>query len=145
MTSMLVCALLAAGAHGDRGAPLTSAQLSKLQQVVRQTQDRNETLKSALDKSQVKLMQAYAEFELDDARITQLHTEIIDLQRKILLSYRDLQVELRKIVGQQRFTHLKKRIDLILDGGKKVQVGQPPSGEAADRSPASAAETRPHS
>ncbi|HJN11997.1 MAG TPA: hypothetical protein QF564_25145 [Pirellulaceae bacterium] len=59
----------------------------------------------------------------DEQYISRLHKKIIDLQRELLENYRDLQVELRNIVGDKCFSHLKSRIDLILKGKKKVQVG----------------------
>ena len=122
MTSIVLCTLLVAGQASDRPAPLAPQQITKLQQVLRRTQDRNVQLKAALDNRQQKLMKAYSQFELDEKRISQLHKEIIDLQRELLENYRGLQVKLRDIVGEQRFLHLKKRIDLILKGKKKVQV-----------------------
>jgi len=122
MASILLCTLLVVGSALDRPTPLTQMQITKLQQVVRRTQDRNDKLKLALDGEQQGLMKAYSQFELDEKHIARLHKEIVDLQRELLENYRDLQVELRDIVGEERFLHLKTRIDLILKGKKKVQV-----------------------
>ena len=137
MASLLLCTLLVVGQPvGDRPAPLTSQQITKLQQEVRRTQGRDAELKLALDDRQQELMKAYSEFELDETRIAQLHKEIINLQRELLENYRDLQVELRDIVGEERFLHLKKRIDLLLKGKKKVQ------DRPATSSPGSSTEER---
>lgn len=124
MASVLLCFLFVVSPAAERAAPLDQAQIAKLQQMVRRTQDRNVALKAALDERQQELMGAYSQFDLDETRISQLHEEIIVLQRKLLENYRDLQVELRAIVGERRFAQLKARIDLILKGKKKVQESQ---------------------
>lgn len=146
MASILLCTLFVAGAATERPAPLTPQQITKLQQVVRRTQDRNVKLKAALDDRQQELMKAYSQFKLREKRISQLHKEIINLQRELLENYRDLQVELRDIVGEQRFIHLKKRIDLFLKGKKKVQASPGTSSRkraAAERKPSSAKSQAP--
>ncbi len=154
MASMLLCLLLAgpvippratpekatptkaiASAEGERPTPLTKTQITKLRRVVRRTQDRNTELKTALNGRQQKLMQAYSQFTLDETHIAQLHQEIIDLQKDLLKNYRDLQVELRDIVGEQRFTRLKRRIDFILKSPKK---GKTPREAATKPRPAPA-------
>jgi septal ring factor EnvC (AmiA/AmiB activator) len=133
MASILICALLFAAPQVSRpvsqrserppqSEPLTQAQITKLQQTVRRTQDRNIKLKKDLAERQQQLMKEYAQFKLDDARIAKLHIEVIDLQRGLLENYRDLQVALREIVGEQRFAQLKMRIDLILKSNQKVHV-----------------------
>jgi hypothetical protein len=122
MASILLCSLLAAATAADTPPPLTSQQIMKLQQLVRRTQNCDAELKAALNDRQQTLMKAYSQFELDQKRISKMHEEIIDLQRNLLENYRGLQVELREIVGEQRFLHLKKRIDLFLKGKKKTQV-----------------------
>ena len=123
MGSILLCTLLAVGAAPDhQTAPLTHTQITKLQQVVRQTLDHNTKSKEGLDDRQQALMKAYSQFELDEQRISKLHEEIVDLQRELLDSYRVLQVELRATVGEERFLQLKKRIDLMLNGKKKEQT-----------------------
>ena len=124
MASVFLCFLIVASPAAERPAPLDQAQIVRLQQVVRRTQERNVELKAALDERQQELMGAYSQFELDETRISQSHEEIIVLQRKLLENYRDLQVELRAIVGEQRFAQLKARIDLILKGKKKVRESQ---------------------
>jgi molybdenum-dependent DNA-binding transcriptional regulator ModE len=122
MASILLCSLLAAATATDTPPPLTSQQIAKLQHLVRRTQGRDAELKAALNDQQQILMKAYSQFELDEKRISKIHKEIIDRQRELLENYRGLQVELREIVGEQRFLHLKKRIDLFLKGKKKTQV-----------------------
>ncbi len=123
MTSILLCTLFVVVQADDKPLPLTPTQITNLQQLVRRTQDRDAKLKAALEDGQQKLMKAYSQFELDEDRITELHKEIIRLQRELLENYRDLQVQLRSAVGETRFLHMKKRIDLILKAKKKVQVG----------------------
>ena len=131
MTSILLCvSVLVAVAGGDAPPPLTKDKIAKLQQLVRRTQERDAELKAALERQQNRLMKAYASFLLDEKHILELHTEIIQLQTKLLTNYRDLQVELRNIVGEKRFRHLKTRIDLILKGKKKVKA--PADASAGD-------------
>ena len=122
MNSMLLCALLIAGAQTDPAAPLTQTQISKLRQVVRHAQDRKDAITADLEDRQQKLTEAYSQFSLDEKLIARLHDEIVDLQRQLLDNYRNLQIQLRNVVGQPGFLRLKKRIDLILKGRKKVQT-----------------------
>jgi hypothetical protein len=141
---ILICSLLFSGAQLPRPViqrteqraqqlePLTKTQISKLQQTVRRTQDRNIELKKALAERQQQLMKEYSQFQLNDVAIAKLHVEVIDLQRRLLENYRDLQVELRETVGEQRFAQLKMRIDLILKSNKKVQV-PPPTPKSVPR------------
>lgn len=122
MASILLCSLLVVGAVPDSQPPLTHTQITELQQVVRETLDRNKKSKEGLDDRQQALMKAYSQFELDEQGISKLHEEIVDLQRELLENYRVLQMELRAIVGEQRFLQLQKRIDLMLNGNKKSQT-----------------------
>ena len=133
MASILLCSLLVVGAASDRQTPLTPAQITKLQQVVRQAVDRNTKSKEDLDNRQQELMKAYSQFDLDDQHISKLHEEIVELQRGQLESYRVLQVELRAIVGEERFLQLKRRIDLMLNKKKKVETKTGTKGAGTNR------------
>lgn len=126
MNTILLCAVLVVGSQADPAARLTKIQISKIQQVVRHAQDQKDAITAKLGDRQQKLMEAYSQFSLDDKLIARLHTEIVDLQRQLLNNYRDLQVQLRDVVGRPGFLRLKQRIDLILKGKKKVQTTTEP-------------------
>ncbi len=138
MTPILVCILIVAGQPEDRPR-LTQTQVTRLQQVVRRTQSRNTSLRAGLGDRQRQLVAAYSKFELDETRISQLHKEVIDLQRDLLNNYRDLQTELRGIVGKQQFSHFKKRIDGILEGEKKKPARRAKNSAAKQENRSSAA------
>ena len=94
--------------------PLTEVQRMRLAQLAHNAQREAARLKALLEERQQELSQVYAEYDLDLPRATQLEAEILDLQRQMLDNYRKMQVELRAVVGKERFLILKKRIDNLL-------------------------------
>lgn len=124
MKTLLVGLLLLAAEGARREPPaLSQPQIARIQALIRVTKSRDENLRTALDKRQQELTEAYADFELDQSRVDALHEEILVLQRQLLGNYHDLQVELRNTVGEQRFMRLKRRIDLYLNSKKKRTDG----------------------
>src|SRR5262245_11528713 len=112
MSWLLLPALLLTGPQDK--APLTDAQRERLTKLVHTTQKENEDLKAKLEQRQRELARHYAEFDLNEKAVTKLQAEVIDLQRKLLDNYHRLQVELRMIVGRERFVVLRQRLDRIL-------------------------------
>jgi hypothetical protein len=116
-------------------SPLSGEQLDRIRTLVQRTQARDAELKTALETKQRELARAYTSFELDEARVTALEEEIVGLQRQLLGNYHTLHVELRKIVGPERFATLIQRINLLL------KPAQPGETRPVDRPKARAAET----
>jgi hypothetical protein len=94
--------------------PLTDEQVTKLRELVKVTQARANELKDQLDVKQMALSLLYAEYKLDTPRAEKLQSEIVDLQKQLLANYHRLHVELRDIVGEERFQTLRQRLDRIL-------------------------------
>lgn len=102
------------GQPQEKSPPLTEAQRAKIQDLVRDTQERAKDLKAKLDGRQHELAKLYGEFKLDDAAVAKLQDDILGLQKQLLANYHKMQVELRAIVGPERFATLRQRIDNIL-------------------------------
>ena len=115
MVSILLCAALVTGqAPAASPPPLTAEQLARLREVVRTTQATAERLRQDLADRERQLAEKYAQFDLDEAAAVKLQGEIVELQKQLLANYHSLQVELRKIVGAERFALLKQRLDNVL-------------------------------
>jgi len=112
---LLACVLLTPdGTQSKQPPPLTEEQQRKLQTLVAETQRKSAQLKKDLDGKQQALADKYADFQLDDKAVQKLQTEVLDLQKQLLDNYHRLHVELRTIVGPERFAVLRKRLDNIL-------------------------------
>lgn len=111
--------VLAAGEQREP-PPLTEAQRARLTKLVQTTRQRAADLKEKLVRRQNELTKLYAEFKLDQARAASLQKEILELQKELLVNYHQMQVELRSIVGRDRFIFLQKRLARVLgvDGPK---------------------------
>ena len=109
MTSLFLSVLLAAQAPADP-SPLTDEQITKLRTLVRETQERSAALTTELDAKERELGQIYGEYQLDERRASALEAEIVELQRRKLANYHRMHVELRTIVGKERFDVLKQRL-----------------------------------
>ncbi len=115
MVSTFLCALLITGqASKVAPPPLTEAQVTAVRDLLRTTQATAERLRRQLAERERELADKYASFDLDEAAADKLQAEIVDLQKRLLANYHHLQVELRKVVGPQRFAQLKARLDNAL-------------------------------
>lgn len=113
--SVLLPVLLLLGQAGKPSpSPLTEEQRTRLQELVRTTQKQAVLLKAQLDERQRALARLYADYELDERAVESLEAEIVDLQRRLLANYHKMQVELRSVVGRERFLTLKQRLDRVL-------------------------------
>lgn len=110
MTVVLLSFVLTA----QQPPPLTEQQAAQLRDLVKNTQQRHEQLKKDLEQKQTLLAQKYAEFNLDVSAVEKLHGEILGLQKEQLTNYHKMQVELRRIVGPERFAMLRQRLDNVL-------------------------------
>jgi hypothetical protein len=129
--SVLLPALLLLGQAGKPGPPpLTDQQRTRLHELVRTTQQQAVLLKAQLDERQRALARLYADYELDERAVESLEAEIVDLQRRLLANYHRMQVELRSVVGRERFLTLKQRLDRVL-----AEPPKPPPGTGPTRQP----------
>lgn len=94
--------------------PLSKNQLERLQKLVRKAQARAVALKKSLAEKQSELTDAYTQYDLDIAKVEQLHKAILQLQKELLLNYHTLHVQLRSIVGEPRFQVLRQRLDRVM-------------------------------
>ncbi len=120
MSALLLCStLMFADEPQVKPAPLTSAQYSQLRLLIQRTQERDRELKTALSQRQRELTLVYSQFEFSVDHAERLQSDIIELQRQLLANYHNLQTELRRIVGRERFEILKRRIDNALASDAK--------------------------
>jgi hypothetical protein len=94
--------------------PLTDDQKARISKLANETRQESERLKALLDLRQKDLAAVYAEYKLDEDRATKLEAEVLDLQHQMLANYRKMQVELRTLVGEERFNLLRRRLDNML-------------------------------
>src|SRR5262245_62689579 len=94
--------------------PLTDDQKARISSLANETKQESERLKALLDLRQKELAAVYAEYKLDEDRTTKLEVDILDLQRQMLANYRKMQIELRTLVGEERFNLLRRRLDNML-------------------------------
>src|SRR5262249_18737649 len=108
-------------AQADRPGPppLTEAQRTRIARLANDTQKETARLRALLEARQKELARVYGEYELDEKRAAKLEAEILDLQRQMLASYRKLQIDLRTLIGKERFVILKKRLDNRLQSKEK--------------------------
>jgi hypothetical protein len=125
----LLVPLAFAATPADPPAPLTDDQRLRIQRLVRTTQEESTRLKELLDRRQQDLARLYAHYDLDAAAVNSLEKDILDVQRQTLANYRTMQVELRTIVGKDRFEVLRQRLERIINpaGGKPADPGKSPT------------------
>src|SRR5262249_42017593 len=99
--------------------PLTEEQKARISQLANETKKEADRLKTLLDRRQMELAELYAQYKLDEDRATKLEGEVLDLQRQLLANYRKMHVELRTIVGEERFNVLRRRLANLLDTPSK--------------------------
>lgn len=111
---LVTAALLFAQAERPTPAPLSEDQVKQLRELVQVTQTTAATLQKQLDEKQRELAQVYALYELKQRQALRLQADIMELQTQLLANHHKLQVELRTIVGQERFELLRQRILNVL-------------------------------
>ena len=109
----LIIVLAASSVHAEP-APLTEEQRTAIAKLANETKAEADRLKTLLERKQEELTACYSKYELDVEKADKLEGEVIDLQRKMLANYRKMQVELRKLVGEERFVVLNKRLENML-------------------------------
>jgi hypothetical protein len=110
MTAMFLALLLAQAPDKPAAPPLTEEQITRLRMLVRDSQEKATALTGELEAKERELARLYGEYELNERLATALEAEIVELQRQKLLHYHRMHVELRTIVGKERFDVLKQRL-----------------------------------
>lgn len=123
-TVCLLVLLAPAAAVAADPPPLSDEQKARISKLANETKKEADRLKALLDRRQQDLAEVYARYQLDEERATKLEAEVLDLQRQMLANYRKMQVELRALVGEDRFNLLRRRLDNMLktqskDGEKR--------------------------
>ena len=113
-TCCLVVLMASAPTAWAEPPQLTEDQKARISKLANETKQESERLKSLLDVRQKELAAVYAEYKLDEERATKLEADVLDLQRQMLTTYRKMQVELRTLVGEERFNLLRRRLDNML-------------------------------
>src|SRR5262249_38216440 len=114
MAVWLLVSLVLFGQPDKNAPPLTKEQYDKVRDLVRRTQEETGSLQAELEKRQRELVHQYNEYELNLAAVEKLHSEISDLQRKLMANYHRMQVELRTLVGKERFLILNQRLNQVI-------------------------------
>jgi len=94
--------------------PLTDEQRARISKLANETKQESDRLKALLDLRQRELAEVYAQYKLDEEKATRLETDVLDLQRQMLTNHHKMQVELRMLVGEERFNQLRRRLDNML-------------------------------
>jgi len=110
---LVLCLMLSSHVNAEP-PPLTEDQRSSITKLANETKKEADRLKGLLDRRQEELGEVYAKYTLDEVKATKLEAEIIDLQKQMLANHRKMQVELRSLVGEERFVILRKRLDNML-------------------------------
>jgi len=122
----LIAALLLVQPPEKTMPPLSEEQATQLRALVRSTQENAAALQGQLDDKQRALAGLFAEYELKERQARKLEEEIIDLQRLLLANHHKMQVELRTIVGKERFDILRQRVGRILPAPGAKELAPPP-------------------
>jgi hypothetical protein len=113
-TTVLLALLLSPAAIRADPPPLTEDQKARISRLANETKQEADRLKSLLDQRQVELANLYAQYKLDEDKASKVENEILDLQRQMLADYRKMHLELRTLVGEERFNLLRRRLDNML-------------------------------
>ena len=108
--------------------PLTSTQLARVRELVSKNQNKSALQQARLSACQSALAWVYARFELDEKEAQKLQIEIVELQRQLLANHHQMQVEVRKVVGKERFEMLRRRLERVL-----TPLNQPPATNGNDQ------------
>jgi len=114
-TTMILCAaLVLVTTTRAEPPPLTEEQRVQIAKLANETKQEADRLKALLDRKQRELADVYAVYKLDEEKATKLETEVLDVQKQMLANHRKMQVELRTLVGEERFNLLRTRLELML-------------------------------
>ena len=108
-----VLLVLSTTTHADP-PPLTDDQRVRIGKLANETKQEADRLKAILDRRQQELADVYAAYKLDEDKASKLEAEILDVQKQMLANHRKMQVELRTLVGEERFNLLRTRLELML-------------------------------
>jgi uncharacterized protein YhaN len=112
---MVLCiSLVLAATTRAEPPPFTEEQRVQIAKLANETKHEADRLKALLDRKQRELADVYAQYKLDEEKATKFEAEILDVQRQMLANHRKMQVELRTLVGEERFNLLRKRLDSML-------------------------------
>lgn len=128
LAMIMVVALVVAAQDGAPPPTLTSTQLARVRELVRVTRNQSSLLQARLSERQRALARLYAQFELDGKAAQELQNEIIELQRQLLANHHQMQVEVRKVVGKERFELLRRRLEKVVT--LSGTAPSPPSGSS---------------
>ncbi|MBL8799869.1 MAG: hypothetical protein JNM56_38665 [Planctomycetia bacterium] len=117
--------LLLIQAERSTPAPLGEEQVKQLRALMFSTQTTAAALQAQLEEKQRDLERVYAQYELNQRQALKLQAEIMELQKQLLANHHKLQVELRTIVGQERFEMLRVRIGNALAPKPKEKEKEP--------------------
>jgi len=110
---LVLCLMLASVVNAEP-PPFSEDQRASITKLANETKKEAGRLKGLLDRRQEELGEVYAKYTLDEPKATKLEAEIISLQKQMLANHRKMQVELRTLVGEERFVILRKRLDNML-------------------------------
>ncbi len=114
MMSALLLMVATFAADDAAPPPLTPEQLGTVRALVQRTQAEQAETRQALLTAQEELVRCYAVFDLDLKQVEKLQVEVIEQQRKLLVSHHRMHTELRTIVSGPRFEILSRRIENAL-------------------------------
>ena len=126
LASFVTAVLLLVQTERPTPAPLSEDQVKQLRALMYATQTTATTLQTQLDEKQRELAKIYAQYELNQRQALRLQSEIVELQKQLLANHHKLQVELRSIVGQERFEMLRLRVLNSLTPKPKDKEPEPP-------------------
>jgi hypothetical protein len=106
--------LIAADQDNAPPPPLTSTQLARVRELVTMNQNKSALQQARLSACQRALAGVYAQFELDEKEAQKFQIEIVGLQRQLLANHHQMQVEVRKVVGKERFEMLRRRLERVM-------------------------------
>lgn len=126
LSTLLVATMLGQTAEPT---PLSEEQRLAVAAIAKESQQQAARLKQSLLERQRELADTYSRYDLDLNAVERLEKEIATLQGDLLANYRHMQVELRRLVPEDRFVRLKRRIDNALESQRpQSQTPSPKNG-----------------
>ena len=132
LAGVSICAGLVPLVAAEDRPPLKfpQEQTVRVRRLVGAVQTEATLLQARLDERQRELAELYTQYELDEQRAQKLQAEIVELQRALLANHHRMQVELRAIVDQERFTILRQRLRFLVAPTAPAAPKQEPSPES---------------